>query len=90
MSTPIHDGGPAFPHEANETVTQTVIIEGTSYCLPVTQSVAKPGMSLRDWFAGQALASRGMYGANVREKEVAAECYAIADAMIAEREKGAK
>lgn len=44
-------------------------------------------MSLRDWFAGQALASRGLYGANVREKEVAAECYAIADAMLAEREK---
>jgi len=49
-----------------------------------------PGMSLRDWFAGQALASRGMYGANVREKEVAEECYQIADAMLAEREKGAK
>ena len=49
------------------------------------------GMSLRDWFAGQALADM----ASVVDKDfpgfgmeqVAKECYRMADAMIAERGK---
>jgi hypothetical protein len=42
------------------------------------------GMSLRDWFAGQALA----HCANTMEAEVKASyCYQIADAMLKEREK---
>jgi hypothetical protein len=45
------------------------------------------GMTLRDWFAGQALTGN-VFGANVYEAEsVAKQCYAIADAMIAERDK---
>lgn len=36
------DGGPAFPHDNQE--------------LGHKHRVAQPGMSLRDWFAGQALA----------------------------------
>ncbi len=44
-----------------------------------------PGMTLRDWFAGQALA-----GLATSPMDVSAECcsftaYAIADAMLAER-----
>lgn len=72
---PINDGGPAFP------------VPDTHHANGQVQ-YGSNGMSLRDWFAGQALSSRGMYGANVREKEVAAECYTIADAMLAAREKG--
>ena len=69
----MHKSGPAFP----------------SPSVGEYANATKPsiGMSIRDWFAGQALASRGMYGANVREKEVAEECYRIADAMLVQREK---
>ncbi len=47
-----------------------------------------PGMSLRDWFAGQALA--GLLGATgYRERHnCALDCYNLADAMLAERAKG--
>ena len=50
------------------------------------------GMSLRDWFAGQALggvistAAKG-WGTIVPEG-IAQNCYLFADAMLAEREKG--
>lgn len=56
------------------------------------------GMTLRDWFAGQALAgavanldgpraiSDAMSGINPSET-LAVGCYAIADAMLAERER---
>jgi len=48
------------------------------------------GMTLRDWFAGQALV--GWLSADVGipttpPRIAAAECYAIADAMMAERER---
>ncbi len=45
------------------------------------------GMTLRDYFAGQALAS-GLCPHNVySEKAVSEWCYTISDAMIAERNK---
>jgi hypothetical protein len=44
-------------------------------------------MTLRDWFAGQALGG-AVFGANVYEYEaVARHCFIIADAMIVERNK---
>jgi hypothetical protein len=48
-----------------------------------------PGMTLRDWFAGQALAG---FMANTQRPTTIAEddavwCYRIADAMLAERMK---
>lgn len=49
------------------------------------------GMSLRDWFAGQALS--GLYADHTQEisAETAAEAaYRTADAMLAERNKGTK
>jgi len=74
MSTIIDGGGPAFP---------TLFIEpkyGSGY----------KGMTLRDYFAGQALAGimAGNYTSNSLEW-VPREAYALADAMLAARE-GAK
>ena len=81
MSEQIKDGGPAFPNPA-------LANEGFS------PSYDMSGMTLRDWFAGQALAGllagqyRGLSSANL--SEVPNEAFAIADAMIAAREGGAK
>lgn len=45
------------------------------------------GMTLRDWFAGQALASWPVTDHSTAE-ELAAKCYGLADAFIAQRQKG--
>jgi hypothetical protein len=93
MSTPINDGGPAFPMTGEE-------------CHNLRYS--QPGMTLRDYFAGQALA--GFVGewekeirlegtddicdAKRREserdiwfKQTAFTCFAYADAMLAARKE---
>ena len=46
------------------------------------------GMSLRDWFAGQAMThiADSCYGSLVQRAD---ECYALADAMLAQRDKEA-
>ena len=51
------------------------------------------GMTLRDWFAGQALAGVGAYALDEHDGDLADQaetaavwCFAIADAMLAERE----
>lgn len=84
------DGGPAFPATRAEEI-------------PIAQSenltdwadVTYPGMSLRDWFAGQALAgllSHGPHpdlknmGSDRLSKHIAGAAYQIADAMLAARE----
>ena len=47
---------------------------------------ANPGMSLRDWFAGQAIAGIST-GEPINDyAQAAKQCYATADAMLAERE----
>ena len=49
---------------------------------------ASTGMTLRDWFAGQALACvyrRFECGSDPMTEDLAFQAYAIADAMIAER-----
>jgi hypothetical protein len=72
MSTPINDGGPAFPAPA--------------YAANITDT----GMSLRDYFAGQALAgmlinyTTQKFG--VGEQTCAKGAYEFADAMLAARE----
>ena len=75
MSQPINDGGPAFPR----TVT---IDEGfDSY-----REIKREGMSLRDWFAGQALAGMLADGKNSgRFADIASDAYDFADAMLAAR-----
>lgn len=71
MSTPINDGGPAFPHAHEDYPFQH-------------------GMSLRDYFAGQALAGSLAVGYTSPDghKWMAEHAYAMADAMLAERAKG--
>lgn len=76
-----NDGGPAFPAEG-----------GSDSGLH-----ANPGMTLRDWFAGQALAgiaanpeeAKGSRGLSLSQatKVTAQAAYLLADAMIAERSK---
>ena len=48
-------------------------------------------MTLRDWFAGQALsgycANESAYTRYLKPEEIALDCWNLADAMIAEREK---
>jgi hypothetical protein len=52
-------------------------------------SFFEPGMNLRDWFAGQALAMTIAAYVNLPESAdlLARRCYMIADAMLAERER---
>lgn len=74
----IDDGGPAFPAEGGD---------GSGLH-------ANPGMSLRDWFAGQALpgcmlrcaASEKADGETV-EGMFSRRAYEVADAMLKERKK---
>jgi len=51
---------------------------------PISDPVLQNGMSLRDWFAGQVLASQIDDDADA---DLARRCYAIADALLAERQK---
>jgi hypothetical protein len=79
MSEQPKDGGPAFP-------VLTDMSGGEAYYL------ATPGMSLRDWFAGQALPSLvATESENNRSwqdgsRHIAAAAYAISDALLAARE----
>jgi hypothetical protein len=72
MSTTINDGGPAFP--------TTLYDENIK--------LSDVGMTLRDYFAAQALSNRaGMLKNGVMyASDVATECYYIADAMLTARE----
>jgi hypothetical protein len=86
-SDPPKDGGPAFPRV------------GEGFGNP---NYDAPGMSLRDWFAGQALT--GIYASNwftwlvsrdnphevEADDAAAARAYKVADAMLAQRAKEAK
>ena len=64
-------GGPAFP--------STLVNEREGVCERFT------GMTLRDWFAGQALA--GMGGLQLPYEEAARVSYEYADALLQERAK---
>lgn len=77
-----NDGGPVFP--SSESVDADGMIHAK-------------GLSLRDYFAGQALAGclaypgnvfGGSYQTNATPGFIAAACYGFADAMLAMREKG--
>ena len=72
----VDNGGPAFP-----------TVE-----LAHRLDTPAPGMSLRDWFAGQALA--GMLGTNegwnAENKQIAQSAYEVADAMLACRKEAGR
>ena len=74
------DGGPAFPRP---------MYESEQY-----SDVGEEGMSLRDYFAGQALAGITASLAGPREgnrrKDYAVAAYRYADAMIAERARASE
>ena len=88
----MNDGGPAFP------INSAQLDESGAY------TVLKPGMSLRDWFAGMAmqalLASTGHDTQSIAllvtateqdqavDETLAGRAYDFADAMLAAREKG--
>lgn len=73
-----NDGGPAFPRPlAGSDASGTV-------------DFGAEGMSLRDWFAGQALAGicgDGIPGSHHQPERTASEAYAYADAMLSARQK---
>jgi hypothetical protein len=69
------DGGPAFPNMDDAE------FESGSHSPVLTHG----GMSLRDWFAGQALAGLSEEPLGINTAKWA---YELADAMLAERAKG--
>jgi hypothetical protein len=80
MSAPINDGGQAFPHFKIDPYSSKVEI------------CPQGGMTLRDYFAGQALAGMLMNYTTAKfglaEISVANHAYKLADAMLAAREAG--
>lgn len=78
----MEDGGQAFPSVAGDYSRWGDAEEATMK--------AVPGMTLRDYFAGQALiALAGNWGdhAGVRPEDVADDCYTLADQMLVTRER---
>lgn len=82
MNTDKPDNPPAFPHDK--------IVPEQAYSSLVIP--AHPGMTMRDWFAGQALAGTMASGRCISNAPewVPGYCYDVADAMLAEREAGSK
>ena len=74
------DGGPAFPITVRR---DEKYMDEAGYGKVRAVQGLEGGMTLRDWFAGQALA--GVNAAT--EQEAARFAYAVADAMLAERAK---
>lgn len=72
MNTPIDNGGPAFPVQAWNGEEQVLV---------------HVGMSLRDWFAGQALAGLMAVNGPIAPSHDSAVCYEMADAMLAARKE---
>ena len=78
--THINDGGPAFPMPSGN---EPRVNETTHY---------NEGMSLRDWFAGQALQGlcASQWGGLQRVSTFVERAYEMADAMLAAREGGTR
>lgn len=93
--TEINDGGPAYPcasyPKSAEQVREIAAAAGVGLMTAKNWASQHTGMSLRDWFAGQALA--GMSAGHDSNGPwawtpdvAAASAYAVADAMLAARE----
>lgn len=77
----MNDGGPAFSALPAQTITHE---NGRIHVQP------SPGMSLRDYFAGQAMVALVRNAANELEEcdlFISETAYRIADALLAERAK---
>ena len=80
----IDDGGPAFPADIQRRCPQT----GEWTDLP------PQGMTLRQWYAGQAVAGQWRFRGNTEDsdsttaRKIAKTAFAIADAMIAHERRG--
>jgi hypothetical protein len=102
----IDDGGPAFPVSDSgdaHAIAHAAIIDITDpderdrVYLRAKAAVMR-GMSLRDYFAGQALAHLSphlltkmhLHGAVPSAPDVARLAYEVADSMLAERNRGAE
>lgn len=81
-----NDGGPAFPQP-------DLSGYGMGPRADENGMYQVAGMTLRDWFAGQALVewsstlTRGIGTDEIQKARIAKICYQFADAMIAERNK---
>ena len=60
---------------------------GPAFPMATVDGWVQTGMTMREWFAGQALASPAAYGPAHAPDIIAARAYALADAMIAEGNK---
>jgi hypothetical protein len=80
----VHNGGPAFPRQAVPNTARVASEAGERYW------GAQPGMTLRDWFAGQAITAQDLQIAIEAPAAaiIARSAYVVADAMLAERAKG--
>ena len=75
-----NDGGPAFP-----SVLPRKLFDTGKGAVPVPRD---EGMSLRDYFAAQALRLDWVADSQLNAESTAQWAYEVADAMLAEREKG--
>lgn len=66
-------------------------IEDGGPAFPINRDMWMPGMSLRDWFAGQAMdsAAAAVHLNFMASERIAEAAYSLADAMLAQRRKGA-
>ncbi len=74
MQMPSNDGGPAFP------------VHPEAHNRSDAECSVLSGMTLRDWFAWQALLSMRYNGAT-QYKDDAESCYKMADAMLKARQQ---
>lgn len=84
MSEKIKDGGPAFPRPPF-----TPMQGHDQFAQAGFAATGHAGMSLRDWFAGQALAvmtAAPDYSKGPCDHAIADRAYVIADAMLKARE----
>ncbi len=75
------DGGPAFP---SRPPLVSMNVEANTFDLVRGDF---DGMSLRDWFAGQAICGRLATDIQGSYRDMAADAYLIADLMLAARER---
>ena len=82
MKKELDTGGPAFPQGESY---DTFDLAGNRH--DHTKAALKPGMTLLDWFAGQALQGLIVADPKIKPDERALYAYSQARAMLAERKR---